>query len=177
MCALVRNDTYFGMQPVIRFSLYHLRNEKITFPTAWSDTEWARRKTTTQIKHTACPPALPARAGQGKNEYTNLAHDLAAALRTNEGFDPTHTERHRAVPKGRAITDHGRHDLAPGLARELHTNLTICHFFSSQLIGIIKTNDSIKCLFHFPLLFFVAEYPLPGSGYFVCPQGGRPSRA
>ena len=51
--------------------------------------------------------------------------------------------------------------------RQLHTNLTICHFFSSQLTGIIKTNDSIKCLFHFPLLFFVAEYPLPGSGYFV----------
>ena len=37
----------------------------------------------------------------------------------------------------------------------------------------MRTNDSIKCLFHFPLLFFVAEYPLPGSGYFVCPQGGR----
>ena len=31
----------------------------------------------------------------------------------------------------------------------------------------MRTNDSIKCLFHFPLLFFVAEYPVPGTGYFV----------
>ena len=85
-------------------------------------------------------------------------------------------ERYRAVPKGGTITHQVRHglsagiaghDLAPGLARQLHTNLTICHFFSSQLKGIMWTNDSIKCLFHFPLLFFVAEYPVPGTGYFV----------
>ena len=58
----------------------------------WNDTERVRELTTTQIYRTTCPPALPARAplrlrtmeryraGQGKNDYTNLAHDLAARL-------------------------------------------------------------------------------------------------
>ena len=46
----------------------------------------------------------------------HVRHDLAARPAGKFSIYRT-TDRYRAVPKGRAITDQPRHELAPGLAR------------------------------------------------------------
>ena len=59
-CALLyRNDMEFG------FAMTgNSINSQFTVPQ--NETERVREKTKTRISHTDCPPALPARAGQGK---------------------------------------------------------------------------------------------------------------
>ena len=59
---------------------------------------------------------------------------------------------------------------------QLHRNLIIMHFFSSQLKDILISNDSIY-LFHFPLLFSCAKAWLTGHAFCICGESPLTVRA
>ena len=101
------------------------------------------------------------------DSYTWLVTTWLSALRNSEDFDPIYTDRYRAVPKGRAITDHGRHDLAaalPPTSYELN-NLPL-FFFTINRYNQDKRFNQMSFSFSSPL--FCCRVPAARQRVFCC---------